>query len=77
MNDISAQVKEQLFLMRDDTYKTFQASLIPTVSPSRIIGVRVPLLHRLAKEMTQNGSGALYLRTACLPHTYYDEDNLH
>ena len=68
-------IQEKLFSMRDPVYREFQAKLMPTVEKERIIGVRTPLLRRYAKELAGTEQGSGFLET--LPHTYYEEDNLH
>lgn len=69
------EVQRRLFALQDEGYRDFQASLIPTVPRERIIGVRTPALRKLAKELKGTALAADFL--AELPHTYYDEDNLH
>ena len=71
----SDEIRGRLFELRDEGYRAFQARLVPTVSPERIIGVRIPALRRLAKELSDREEAAVFLNE--LPHTYYDEDNLH
>lgn len=71
------EIKEQLYQMRDPDYRTFQSGLLPTVPVSRIIGVRVPDLRRLARRMTADGRGTQYLSQISLPHDTYDEALLH
>ena len=68
-------VQERLFELRDDKYRDFTASLIPTVPKELIIGVRTPALGKLAKEVFKSGGAEEFL--AALPHEYYEEDNLH
>lgn len=65
-------VIKELFELQDLKYKDFQSKLIPTVPPDRIIGVRTPLLRKLAKEMTCDGGF-----TNTLHHFYFEENNLH
>lgn len=65
----------RLFSLRDEGYGAFQAALVPTVPAERIIGVRLPLLRKLAKELSATPAAALFLEH--LPHRYYDEDMLH
>ncbi len=72
---MSIDIKNFLLSSADPEYKTFQAALIPTVDPKRIIGVRVPDLRTLAKRIRGTDEARAFL--AELPHTYYDEDNLH
>ena len=59
----------------DPGYRLFQAKLMPNVDPARILGVRTPDVRRLAKELVKDPTVGEYL--ACLPHEYYDENNLH
>lgn len=75
MSDITALIRQQLFALQDLSYKEFHTGLIPTVNPDRVIGVRTPALRRLAKEVYKNHDFIGFLRE--LPHTYYDENNLH
>lgn len=68
-------ITEQLFSMQDEKYKQFNCKLIPTVDPAAVIGVRVPNLRKLAKEL--NGTAEAQAFLSELPHKYYDENNLH
>lgn len=68
-------ILDQLFALQDKDYQAFQSKLMPTVSPETIIGVRTPLLRKLAKELSGTPQAESFLR--CLPHTYYEENNLH
>ena len=77
MADIIDKTRERLYQMSDPDYRDFQAPLIPNIPKEQIIGVRVPLLRKLAKQMLCDGSGISYLRTCSLPHDTYDENNLH
>lgn len=64
-----------LFSMRDLKYRDFQASLVPNISRETIIGVRTPLLRSFAKKFAKTDAAEDFLSD--LPHTYYDENNLH
>lgn len=75
MNDVTAFIRQQLFALQDLSYREFHRGLIPTVNPDTVIGVRAPALRRLAKEVYKNHDFIGFLRE--LPHTYYDENNLH
>ena len=68
-------IQERLFALQDLKYRDFQAKLMPTVDKETIIGVRTPMLRKLAKELKGTEEAADFLRT--LPHEYYDENNLH
>ena len=75
MNDIETLVRERLFAMQDVSYKEFHSALMPTVNPDLIIGVRTPALRKFAAEFAKTPDAADFLRI--LPHTYYEENNLH
>lgn len=69
-------IQERLFALQDETYRAFQSKLMPTVDPSRVIGVRMPALRRLAKEIAaEPQTAAAFL--ALPEHEYYEENNLH
>lgn len=46
------KVKDSLLALKDDTYKDFSKSLNPT--SSAMLGVRIPLLRKLAKEIVKD-----------------------
>ena len=71
----SDAVFQRLSELSDPTYRDFQAGLIPNISPETILGVRVPALRRLAREL--RGSAEAQEFMAALPHVYYDENCLH
>lgn len=64
----------ELFDLADASYKVFQAKLLPNITPANIIGVRLPVLRKFAKSISES-KRALFMRK--LPHTYYDENMLH
>ena len=68
-------IQEKLFQLQDLGYRDFHSKLMPTVCKDKIIGVRVPQLRKLAKELNKSDLKADFLNT--LPHKYYEEDNLH
>ena len=69
------QIREALFGMRDETYRSFQIKLIPTVDPDAVIGVRTPALRAMAAEMIRSGEAEAFLLE--LPHAWFDENQLH
>ena len=75
MSESRNEILQRLFALQDMTYKDFQAKLMPTVDKETIIGVRTPLLRKLAKELAKREGIGAYLDD--LPHQYYDENNLH
>ena len=75
MDTLEKRVQTALFGMQDLEYKAFQSRLMPTIDPDRIIGIRTPQLRKFAKEFIKTGDAAAFLEI--LPHTYYEENNLH
>ena len=59
----------------DSEYKKFHCRLMPTVSEDRVIGVRVPHLRKIAKEIYGSSEAEEFLNS--IPHKYYEENNLH
>lgn len=68
-------ITQQLFALQDISYRQFQCKLMPAVSPDVVIGVQMPALRKLAKQLRDTRAGEAFL--AQLPHTYYEENNLH
>ena len=68
-------IRAQLFALRDEAYRAFHSALMPTVPPETVIGVRVPALRRLAKQLAGTAQAEVFLQA--LPHGYYEENNLH
>ena len=69
------EIAEALFALRDEKYRAFHAALMPGVAWERVIGVRMPALRRYAATLAKTPQAAAFLRE--LPHTYYEENNLH
>lgn len=67
-------LQNQLKEASEAEYRRFSASLLPTVDPKCILGVRAPLLRKIAKELSRSEQTEFL---AVLPHTYYEENNLH
>ena len=61
--------------LRDDVFGDFTARLLPGVERERIIGVRTPLLRRLASEMLRKGTAIAFMEQ--LPHRFFEENLLH
>lgn len=75
MNGICQTIQARLFELQDLEYKEFHEKLIPNIAPERIIGVRIPKLRGLARELYKDPQIEDFLSD--LPHKYYDENNLH
>lgn len=74
MND-SNTIRERLLALGEPGYRDFTAKLIPTVDPSVIIGVRVPLMRALVRKLAGTPEADAFLRE--IPHLYYEENTLH
>lgn len=68
-------IRERLFELQDTKYAEFQSKLTPGIQREKFIGVRVPLLRKLAKEISKEAQAKEFLKE--IPHKYYDEDMLH
>lgn len=44
-------MRNELAIIADPTYREFQATLVPTVEPESILGVRTPELRRFARTL--------------------------
>ena len=68
-------IRAQLFALQDKEYQIFYSRLMPTLPPETVIGVRVPLLRKLAKQLADTSEAEVFLQE--LPHFYYEENALH
>ena len=64
-------ITERLFALQDIKYRDFHRSLVPGMPDDYIIGVRMPALRQLSKEINKEEL------LATLPHRYYEENQLH
>ena len=72
---LTDEIRAELFRLRDEQYRDFQAKLIPGMEPETMIGVRTPALRAYAKELTKRPDVTEFLDA--LPHFYFDENQLH
>ena len=68
-------IREDLFANQDVKYRDFQSKLTPTIEAKTAIGVRTPVLRKLAKAYSKRQDVDEFL--ADLPHKYFDENQLH
>ena len=71
----TVEIREKLFEMQDEGYRELQKKIVPTADPGSVIGVRTPQLRALAKDLLKAGDVSAFLGD--LPHTYFDENQLH
>ena len=69
------KILKSLYVAADAVYKDFNASLIPNVSCDLFIGVRTPILRKIAKDMIKSGEYKDFISK--LPHKYFEENQLH
>ncbi len=68
-------IVDRLFILRDEEYLDFNSRLVPNVDKSKFIGVRVPNIRAIAREISGTPEALEFLNT--LPHTYVEEYMLH
>jgi len=69
------KIQNQLFSLQDKTYKEFHQKLMPTVPKDEVIGIRIPVLRKFAKDFSKTDDAKAFIKN--LPHKYYEENNLH
>lgn len=69
-------IRAELLALSDAKYRDFQSALMPGVPREAVIGVRVPVLRKYAKELARDRAGAAAF-LAVLPHEYHEENLLH
>ena len=72
---LTEEIRGELFRLRDENYRDFQAKLIPGMEPDTMIGVRTPALRAYAKELSKRPDIGEF--TGAMPHRYFDENQLH
>ncbi len=65
-------IQTTLLSMGEEAYREFSSRLMPTVEKTKVIGIRIPILRKYAKEL-ENYESFL----SGLPHEYFEENNLH
>ncbi|MGI6739163.1 MAG: DNA alkylation repair protein [Christensenellales bacterium] len=70
-----SNITKYLFTNRDKKYAAFVSRLVPNISPESIIGVRMPVIHALAKKLMADNAHTAFI--SALPHKYHEENLLH
>lgn len=70
-------ILEKLFELQDLKYKDFNQKLILNIDKDKIIGIKVPVLRKFAKDFYKNNLEKVYSFMNELPHFYMEENNLH
>lgn len=71
MSDI---IRKKLLSMADEAYAKFNSKLIPNIDAASVIGVRMPILRALAKQLDKREAEEFISE---LPHKYHEENMLH
>jgi len=66
---------DKLLNLQDKSFADFQAGLLPGIERSSIIGVRLPILRDVAKELIKDGTSEELMKN--LPHKFFEENLLH
>ena len=69
------ELQTALFELQDLKYRDFHSSLMPDIEKENVIGIRIPVLRKFAKEFARSEKTEGFLQE--LPHQYYEENNLH
>ena len=72
---ITDEIRAALIANSEERYKAFQEILVPTIEPSAMLGVRVPMMRKLAKDFAKRHDIGVFLDD--LPHEYYEENAVH
>ena len=68
-------ITERLLELADANYAKFQAKLVPNIKVENIIGIRVPVARKFARQFIKEDDCKDFLKA--LPHHYYDENIIH
>ena len=69
------KILKSLYAVADVEYRNFQSALIPTINKKIVIGVRTPILRKMACDMVKSGEYKDFIFR--LPHKYFEENQLH
>ena len=73
-----AELVKRLLAEQDLKYRDFHASLLPNIDKKSIIGVRVPVMRKIAKEFAAAATPAEIGKFLDkLPHKYFEENQIH
>lgn len=68
------KIQQKLLSMTEKEYAEFSRRLVPNIDPANVLGIRVPKLRALAKEISSAEREAFLHE---LPHSYHEENMLH
>lgn len=68
------KIRERLLSLADQGYRDFTLPLLPGIDEETFIGIRIPLIRKVAKELSEIEKSAFL---DDLPHRYHEENILH
>ena len=72
---MSDQIQQELLSMKDEKNALFVARLIPTIDPKTILGTKIPLLRKYAKQCFKTKDYQSFLDLT--PHSFFEENLVH
>lgn len=66
---------DRLLELAEPEYAAFQRRTVNNIPPETILGIRIPILKKLAKELYKDPAKKVFFDE--LPHKYYEENQLH
>lgn len=75
--NINQIILDRLMEKQDEKYGDFHSRLMPGIERDSIIGVRIPDLKRIVKEILKEYPNDWKEFLKILPHKYYEENNVH
>lgn len=72
--DIITEIREQLLELQDTEYQVFMKRLVPGEAEDTVVGVRTPVLRKMAKKLAKQDGIEVFLQD--LPHKYFEENQL-
>ena len=75
LQQVNGSLQTRLLKASDAAYREFCCKLIPNISSEKVLGIRMPDLRKLTKELARKTNVEEFLSQ--LPHKFYEEDNMH
>ena len=68
---------KELKPLSEENYRAFTKKLVPNIDENKILGVRIPALRKLAKDLSKREPDQVQAFYQDPDHFYFDEKNLH
>ncbi len=72
---VTEEIRKALLAQGNESFREFNAKLMPGTDIDRVIGVKTPELKALAKQYAKHPDVGAFLED--LPHAYFEENQLH